>query len=95
MVSDHPVLYEAEVQRATAEAEFAEAGLTAWAKSEIDRYEAAALERVVTTATDIEFSFFDQFIAAAGSSAVKQELLARKLDLLSRLNDQRIRQRFS
>jgi hypothetical protein len=59
--------------------------------SEIDRLESIALGRAVEAAADIEFEFYDRFRAKAGNSAVKNELLARKLEILSRGNDERLR----
>lgn len=77
-----------------AEATIVDAALGAWVASEVDQLESMALREAATTATEIEFDFYDRFGAAAGNSPVKQELLARKLDLLSYTNSRRIARRF-
>ncbi len=76
------------------EAEIVEAGLTAWADAEIDRMESFALQEAISTATEVEFDFYDRFKHAAGNSAVKHELLSRKLEILSNTNSRRISRRF-
>lgn len=76
------------------EAEVMAAGLEVWADAEIERMEALALGEAVSTVTDIEMRYYDRYLAAAGNSAVKHDLLARKLDILAGINERRLVRRF-
>lgn len=61
---------------------------------EIDRIDTFALSDVITTAAEEECRFLDFGLHLADGSPIKLELLARKLQLLSNINNQRIAQRF-
>ena len=71
-----------------------EHALEAWALGEIDRADTMALFGALEIAADAEMRFYDEFSARAGTSAVKQELLARKLDYFSRANNRRAASRW-
>jgi hypothetical protein len=86
----------ARVERAARRAEIAvaEHGLQAWAEAEIDRIDTEALESVVTTQTLSEIELYERFAQRAGTSAVKQQILATKLAAMSRANDRRLARHF-
>jgi hypothetical protein len=69
-------------------------GLEVAVATEIDRIDSYAIADVITTATEEELRFLDYGMAMAGNSAAKAELVARKLNLLSNLNNARIARRF-
>jgi hypothetical protein len=62
--------------------------------SEISRQTCYALTDVITTATEEELRFLDYGMAMAGTSAAKLELVARKVNLLSSLNNGSITRQF-
>lgn len=69
-------------------------GLDAAVATEMDRQDSYAIADVLTTATNEELRFLDHGLALAGSSATKVELVARKLEMLSSINNRRIARRF-
>ena len=69
-------------------------GLEVAVAAEMDRQDGYALADVLTTATDEELRFLDHGLALAGGSATKVELVARKLEMLSSINNRRIARRF-
>jgi hypothetical protein len=62
--------------------------------TEIDRIDSQAIADVIRTATEEELLFLDYGLAMAGNSAAKTELVARKVELLSNINNRRITRRF-
>lgn len=58
------------------------------------RIDTRAVAAVVTTSMEEEFLTYDYGMFLANGSAAKQELLARKLEMLSQLNNQLILRRF-
>jgi hypothetical protein len=68
--------------------------LDAAVATEMDRQDTFALGDVLTTATDEELRFLDHGLALAGSSAAKVELVARKIEMFSNINNRRIARRF-
>jgi hypothetical protein len=62
--------------------------------TEVDRQDTIALGDVLTTATDEELRFLNHGLALAGSSAAKVELVARKVEMFSNINNRRIARRF-
>ncbi len=78
-----------------AEAEVLKHGLRAWVVCKKDEIDSQTIRDAVETAFDEEVSFYDHGLAAADGSVAKQELLARKLEILSRSNNRRIIRRFS
>jgi hypothetical protein len=62
--------------------------------TEIDRIDSYSIADVITTATEEELRFLDYGMAMAGNSAARAELVARKLSLLSNINNARIARQF-
>lgn len=58
------------------------------------RVDTRAVAAVVTTSLEEEFITYDYGMFLANGSAGKQELLARKLEMMSQLNNQLILRRF-
>jgi hypothetical protein len=77
-----------------AEGEVLRHGLRAWVVTQKDQIDSQTVRDAVETAFDEEVDFYDHGIACADGSLTKQELLARKLDILSRSNNRRILRRF-
>jgi hypothetical protein len=77
-----------------AEVQIQQHAVQAWRDSQMAALDAHALTSAVTAATEEELSFVDYGMTLVGTSAVKQELLARKLELLSTLNNAALRRRF-
>jgi hypothetical protein len=69
-------------------------GLQAAVATEIDRLDSHAIADVITTATEEELRFLDYGLALADGSAAKAELVVRKVQLLSQINNSRIARRF-
>lgn len=69
--------------------------LAAWEKSQIDRIDSMTTKEAVQAAFDEEVSFFDHGLAKANGSAVKQQLLADKLEALASINNHRLMRKFS
>jgi len=92
----------AEVVRSTREAGLARRadsavyrhGLRAWERSQCDQIDSQTTRDAVECAFDEEVAFFDHAMHRADGSAVKQQLLAEKLELLSKANNRRIAHRF-
>lgn len=63
-------------------------------ETEIDRIDSQVIADVITTATEEELRFLDYGLTMAGNSAAKAELVARKANLLSSINNSRIARRF-
>jgi hypothetical protein len=61
---------------------------------EIDRIDSHAIGDVITFATEEELNYLDYGLARANGSAAKAELVARKTNLLSSINNTRISRRF-
>jgi len=85
-----------QVNRAQREAELTvfNHGLQTAVAMEIDRLDSQAIADVITTATEEELCFLAYGLALAGGSAAKAELVARKVHLLSQINNARIARRF-
>src|SRR5437867_723727 len=66
----------------------------AWVVTQEDQIDSQTLRDAVEVAFDEEVEFYDHGMARADGSMTKQELLARKLELLSRSNNRRIARRF-
>ncbi|WP_201733685.1 hypothetical protein [Acidithrix sp. C25] len=62
--------------------------------TELDRQDSQAIADVMTTATEEELRFLDYGLALSGNSVAKTELVARKVNLMSNINNQRIARRF-
>jgi hypothetical protein len=69
-------------------------GLAVAVATEIDRQDSFAIGDVLTTALEEEIRLLDHGLALAGNSAAKLELVARKVNLASQLNDSRINRHF-
>jgi len=61
---------------------------------EIDRIDSQGIADVITTATEEELNFLDYGMARANGSGAKAELVARKANMLSAINNTRIARRF-
>jgi riboflavin biosynthesis pyrimidine reductase len=62
--------------------------------TEIDRMDSQAIADVITTATEEEVRFLKYGLALADGSAAATELIVRKANLMSNLNNRRIARRF-
>jgi hypothetical protein len=80
-------------QRKTAVAIFNH-GLQTRYLAECEMQDAHALSEVVQTALELELANLDYGLQLAAGSAAKAELVARKIELQSRLNNARIVQHF-
>lgn len=70
-------------------------GLQAAARAECDRQDGQAAADAIRASLDEELSLLDWGLHRAGASATKVELVARKVQMLSSLNDTRLTRRFS
>jgi hypothetical protein len=77
-----------------AESEVLSHGLRAWIVTQKDQIDSQTVRDAVEMSFDEEVAFYDHATALADGSQTKQELLARKLDILSRSNNRRITRRF-
>lgn len=86
----------ARASRAQAKAELTVFGhaLQARAQSEMDRIDSQATSDAFQAALDEEIGLLDYGLARAGGSAVKVELVARKVESLSAINNRRLARRF-
>ena len=84
------------VERAArrAEIDISRAAVSMWRDVELDALESRAIGEASAIALRVEFGFYDTFMREAGNSAVKMELLARKLDALARTNADHTQRRF-
>jgi hypothetical protein len=62
--------------------------------TEFERIDSHALAEVIRIATECELQMLDYGLVMAGNSAAKRELVARKVNLLSNINNARISNRF-
>lgn len=69
-------------------------GLDARYKTECDRIDSQAAADVLACSLDEEIRLLDHGLSQAGGSAAKAELLGRKVELLSSINNRRIARRF-
>lgn len=69
-------------------------GLEARYKTECDRIDSQAVSDVLQCALEEEFRLLDYGLSQANGSPAKAELLARKVELLSTINNRRIARRF-
>ena len=72
-----------------------EHGLAARLRAEADRLDSQAAGDALRAALDEELSLLDWGMNCAGMSQAKVELVARKVDMLSRINNTRITRRFN
>ena len=77
-----------------AELELYEYGLRAWADSMKEQIDTMALGEAVRTAATEEMDTYDEMMLQAGDSRVKQEIVLRKLAIMSNTNNARLRHRF-
>jgi hypothetical protein len=69
-------------------------GLEAQARAEMDRQDTQATADALRTALDEELALLRDGLAQAGQSAAAIELVARKVELLSSIDNRRIAGRF-
>jgi hypothetical protein len=69
-------------------------GLTARYQAEADRLDAQAGAEALQASLAEELNLLDYGLRRAGGSAAKAELVARKVELLSSINNRRINRRF-
>jgi hypothetical protein len=69
-------------------------GLRAQAEAEMDRQDTQAVADASRTALDEELGLLRDGLAQAGQSAAAIELVARKVELLSNIDNRRIARRF-
>jgi hypothetical protein len=86
----------ARAQRAHEDTELAiyQHGLRAMAASERDRRDSQAVADAAQTSLEAEFDVLDYGMARAGQSAARVNLVAAKVELLSRINSRRLARRF-
>lgn len=77
-----------------AECEIYRHGLATGVKAECEIQDAQAVADVIRTSLDEELSLLDWGLHRANGSAAKAELVARKVNMLSSINDRRISRRF-
>lgn len=77
-----------------AEVEIVRHGLRQWVQTQKDEIDTLATRRAITTAFEEEIDLYDYGMLLVDGSATKQQLLARKLELFSQLNNRRITRRF-
>ena len=87
----------AQVSKAQRRAEIAvfRHGLEAMIQTECARHDAAAVSDAARTALEEELDLLDYGIHRANGSAAKTELVARKVQMLSSINDRMLIQRFA
>lgn len=71
-----------------------EHGLQAASRAAMDRHDAQATADAVQASLEEELALLDYGLHRANGSAAKTELVARKVQLLSALNDRRITRHF-
>jgi hypothetical protein len=69
-------------------------GLAAGVRTECEIHDAIATADVMRTSLDEELQLLDWGLHQANGSAAKTELLARKVNMLSSINNRRIARRF-
>jgi hypothetical protein len=69
-------------------------GLTAGVRTECEIQDAIAVADVMRTSLDEELDLLDWGLHRANGSAAKTELVARKVNMLSSINNRRIARRF-
>ena len=69
-------------------------GLGARYRAEADRLDAQALSDAAQTSLEEELNLLDYGLRRAAGSAAKAELVARKVEMLSSINNRRIGRRF-
>jgi hypothetical protein len=86
----------AKAQRAAADTEMAiyRHALAARLASEADRLESQAAADVLQASLDAELDLLEYGMRRAGGSPAKAELVARKVEMLSSINNRRISRRF-
>lgn len=77
-----------------AEIEIVRHGLQQWVQTQKDEIDTLATRQAITTALEEEIDLFDYGMTLVNGSETKQQLLARKLELFSQLNNRRITRRF-
>ena len=70
-------------------------GLRARALAECDRQDSEAAADAIGTALTVELDLLDWGLAQTNGSTAKVELVARKVQMLSQINNHRIQRRFS
>jgi hypothetical protein len=63
-------------------------------RAEVDRLDAEATADALQGSLDTEFRLLDYGLARAGGSNIKTELVLRKVEMLSSINERRIRRDF-
>lgn len=69
-------------------------GLDARLRAECDRIDSQAAGDALRAALDEELDLLDYGLRRTGGSAAKAELVARKVEMLSSINNRRVSQRF-
>ena len=77
-----------------AESQVLRHGLRAWVRTQTDQIDSQTVRDAIEAAFDEEVDFYDHGMSRAKGSLTKQELLARKLEMLSRIDNRRITRRF-
>ena len=80
--------------RSRAEVALGRHGTDAWLRSEIDRIDSQTTADAFDTALTEEMDLLDHGMARAGQSAAKIELVARKVEAFSAINNRRLSRRF-
>jgi hypothetical protein len=69
-------------------------GMAARFRAEVDRLDSQALSDALRVSLDEEVTLLDYGLSRAGQSAAKVELVTRKVEMLSTINNRRIQRRF-
>jgi hypothetical protein len=69
-------------------------GLRAAARAECDRQDGQAASDAIRASLDEELDLLEWGVHRANGSAAKTELVARKVNMLSQINDRRLTRRF-
>ncbi len=81
------------IQR-NADIEVYQHGIRAWVDTVKEQIDATAVNEAATAAGEEEMRTYDTLMSAAGDSAVKQELAARLLNVVSDIDCARLSRRF-
>lgn len=77
-----------------AELELHEYGLRAWTVSMMEQIDTLTLGEAIRTSAEEEMDTYDDLAQQAGDSRVKQQIVMRKIAIMSNANNARLRRRF-
>jgi hypothetical protein len=77
-----------------AEIELHSYAIQAWTTSMMDQIDTAALGEAIRASAEEEMDTYDEMMLIAGDSRVKQQIVMRKLAIMSNTDNARLRRRF-